>query len=269
MQELGLDLAHVRAYFLAEFDQPYLLLKVPPDVAASWAAALSVPLRRCYIADVTLQERVAKTGRSASEIVAAKLPDAGSVMSGDFGEILAALFLASDEHPADVRDPKKWRLKQARSGPAPYSDVVQFVLPIWPDSSADDQLICAEVKTKATAGASTPITSAIADSRKDREGRLAKTIVWLRERALGENLGTLDLSRIERFTNAVDHPPAARYFRAVAVISSDLIDDELDGVEPPAADECTLVIISVPDLKQTYQDVYAAIVAAAETADES
>jgi hypothetical protein len=47
-----------------------------------------VAVRRCYITDGFLDERVKATGRTKAEIVAAVLPDAGSTMSGDFGEIL-------------------------------------------------------------------------------------------------------------------------------------------------------------------------------------
>jgi hypothetical protein len=197
MHELGLDLAEVRRFFVEEHDQPFLLIKVPGDVAAGWAGLLGVPARRCYLPDSMLDSNATRIGLTRSEIVAAKIPSPGSVMAGDFGEILTALFLASMSHPADVRDPKKWRLKQDRTKAAPYSDVVQFVVREWPTPSADDRLICAEVKTKSTNGASTPVASAIADSQKDREGRLAKTLVWLRERAHGEDLGTIDIPLLD------------------------------------------------------------------------
>jgi hypothetical protein len=39
-------------------------------------------------------------------------------MAGDFGEILAALFQATSEHPGEVIDPMKWRLKHDRTKPA-------------------------------------------------------------------------------------------------------------------------------------------------------
>src|SRR5690349_3073927 len=58
-------------------------------------------------------------------------------MTGDFGEFVAFLFLGSRAHPEDVVGPMKWRLKQDRLKPAPYSDVVQFALPDWPSSSSD------------------------------------------------------------------------------------------------------------------------------------
>jgi hypothetical protein len=261
MRELGLDLAQVRTFFVEDPDQAFVLIRVPVDAADHWANLLGVPARRCYVSDGNAAANATRTGLPLSEVVAAKTPDPGSVMAGDFGEILTALFLAASAHPAEVHDPKKWRLKQDRTKPAPYSDVVQFILPEWPKSSPNDRLVCAEVKTKSTEGKSTPIASAIADSRKDREGRLLKTLVWLRERAIGEDLGTVGLDHIERFLKAVDHPPAVRDFRAVAVICSRLLDIEIEEVKPPPEDECTLVIISVPDLKSNYEALYSAIAA--------
>ena len=73
-------------------------------------------------------------------------------MAGDFGEILVMLYHAALEQPTEILGPKKWRLKQDRTKPAPYSDVVHFVVPSWPQSSDQDRILCSEVKTKSTAG---------------------------------------------------------------------------------------------------------------------
>lgn len=114
-------------------------------------------------------------------------------MSGDFGEILVYLYQAAKEHPVEAIGPKKWRLKQDRTKPSPHSDVVHYVLPSWPTPSAQDVILCAEVKTKATAGKTAPIKEAIEGCENDRTGRLARTLVWLRERALTEDLGDIEL----------------------------------------------------------------------------
>jgi hypothetical protein len=264
MQELGLDLAEVRKFFVDEHDQPFLLIKVPGDVAAGWAELLGVPGRRCYLSDEFLAANAARTGRDPADVIAAKLPDPGAVMSGDFGEILTALYLASMSHPADVRDPKKWRLKEDRTKPAPRSDVVQFVVQEWPTASIDDKVICAEVKTKSTNSAFTPIANAIAGSQMDRDGRLAKTLVWLRDRAHGEDLGTVSIPLLDRFIKATDHPPATHEFRAVAVICSSLVENEIADADIPPSEDCTLVVISVPDLKANYQAFYEAIIQSAD-----
>lgn len=259
MRELSVDPASITPWFAEEHQSPYVLVRVSDAHAAAWADMLGVPVRRCYIDDALLDKRAENTGLPKSEIVAAKLPDRGSTMAGDFGEILVFLYQAAVEPGVELIGPKKWRLKQDRTKPAPYSDVIQFVLPHWPKPSTDDRILCSEVKTKSTAGNWSPIRSAIADCEKDRTSRLAKTLVWLKERALLEDLGTTTLAHLERFTRATDYPQAQKQFRAVAVVCVSLVDDELaDAPEEEPADY-TVVVIAVPQLKQCYEDVYDAV----------
>ena len=118
---------------------------------------LGVAVRRCYVSDIVVKERAEATGASEEELIKAKLPDAGSTMSGDFGEILVDFYQAAKTLPKAAIGPRKWRLKQDRTKPAPYSDVVHFVLPSWPSPGPDDLLLCSEVKSKATAGNFAPI----------------------------------------------------------------------------------------------------------------
>ena len=259
MRDLGIDTATIAPWFADEHQSPYVLVRVSDEHAAAWAAVLGAPVRRCYIDDALLDERAAATGRPKSELVAAKLPDRGSTMAGDFGEILVFLYHAAVEPEFELIGPKKWRLKQDRTKPAPYSDVVHFVLPHWPQSSSDDRILCSEVKTKSTSGDSSPISSAVAACEKDRTSRLAKTLVWLKERALHEDLGTTTLAHIDRFTKANDHPEAQKHFRAVAVVCTSLVDGELaDAPDKEPADH-TVVVIAVPGLKQRYEDVFDAV----------
>ena len=177
-------------------------------------------------------------------------------MAGDFGEILAYLYQGTTEQTNTPLGVMKWRLKQDRTKPAPYSDVVHFVLPHWPQSSAEDAILCAEVKTKSTAGSFAPIEKAIADGRKDRTSRLAQTLTWLRERAYTEDLGEVRLEHLNRFLNAVDHPVAQKRFRAVAVVSAHLLAAELVHAPAKRSEECTVVVISVPQLKTVYTSVF-------------
>lgn len=261
VRELNLDPKVLGATFAIAQDSPYVVIEVTADRAASLTAEFGTAVRRCYVSDERLEARHQETSVAKSDLVQAKIPDRGSVMAGDFGEILTALFQAAEAHPLELLDPKKWRLKQDRTKAAPHSDVVQFALPRWPRSSADDQLFCAEVKTKSTQGTSTPIESAIEDSKKDQNGRLVKTLVWLRERSLDADLGTISIEQLDRFIDAVDHPPAMRTFRAVAVICSSLVEAETQDVHVPPSKECALVVISVSDLKNNYEALYDAVVA--------
>ena len=180
-------------------------------------------------------------------------------MAGDFGEILVFIYQGIAEHPTAVIGPKKWRLKQDRSKPAPYSDVVQFIVPAWPDTSTVDRILCSEVKTKSTSSDSTPIASAIADCEKDRVGRLAKTLVWLKERAIRDDLGSTSIAHLDRFIEATDHPPAQKQFRAVAVICTSLLDEELASAPDVTSADYTVLVLAVPDLKRRYEDLFDAV----------
>lgn len=259
MKDLGVDIAAITRWFASGHQSPYVLVKVSDEHAAAWADVLGVPVRRCYIDDALLDERAAATGCSKAELIEATLPDRGSTMAGDFGEILVFLYHATVEPGVELIGPKKWRLKQDRKKPAPYSDVVHFVLPNWPEASADDRILCSEVKTKSTNGKTRPISSAIADCEKDRTSRLAKTLVWLKERALGEDLGTTTVEHLDRFINATDHPEAQKQFRAVAVVCASLVDNELEDVPEEEPTDHTVVVIAVPELKQRYEDVFDAV----------
>ncbi|TDC54841.1 hypothetical protein E1258_23355 [Micromonospora sp. KC207] len=101
----------MRTFFVEDPDQAFVLIRVPVDAADHWADLLGVPARRCYVSDDSAAANATRTGLPLSEVVAAKIPDPGSVMAGDFGEILTAMFLAASAHPAEVHDPKKWRLR--------------------------------------------------------------------------------------------------------------------------------------------------------------
>jgi len=256
VKELGIDIEAISDWFAGEQQSPYVLVRVSDEHAAVWAEILGTPVRRCYIDDAVLDSRAKATGHPKSELLAAKLPDRSSTMSGDFGEILVFLYHAAVESEDELIGPKKWRLKQDRTKPAPHSDVIHFILPSWPESSHKDRLLCSEVKTKATSGSSSPISSAIADCEKDRTSRLAKTLVWLKERALHEDIGTTDIAHIERFIKSTDHPEAEKSFYAAAVICSELVDDELAEAPDKQPTDHTVVVIAVPDLKAHYEEVF-------------
>lgn len=264
MQELEVDLAAFNEIFSQVQSTPFAIIEINSEQAAEFSDRLGLPVRRCYISESALQARVEATSMSERTIVESKLPDRGSTMAGDFGEILTALYLAAREHPGVVLDPKKWRLKQDRLKPAPYSDVVQMVLPHWPMASIDDRVICAEIKTKSTSGASTPIASAIADSEKDSSRRLVKTLNWLKERAIDTGLSTVSIDQLDRFIHPIQYPEATREFRAVAVICASLVADELVDVQAPPPDERALIVISVPNLKDIYERVYDAALLTAD-----
>lgn len=257
MDDLGLEAPVVAGWFAEEENGAHRMVRISEEDAERIRNSLTEALRRCYISDQQIDQRAAEEGVTRSEIIDAVLPDPGPVMAGDFGEALSFLYQAASALPETALGPKKWRLKDDRRQPAPYSDVVHFILPDWPEAGENDVVRCAEVKTKSTDGASSPIAEAVSDVEKDRTSRLADTLVWLRERVLlGHDLGSVERSHLERFIEAVDYPPASKEFFAVAVICTSLVDEEMDEVPDESPEHCTLVIISVPALRELYSELY-------------
>ncbi len=269
MDELGLDVQQVLSWFSHVQNAPYVLIRVSEEHARSWADALAVAFRRCYITDTMLEERAVKHGVPKAEILSAKLPDPGATMAGDFGEILVFLYHAAKQHPHVVVGPKKWGLREDRRRPAAHFDVIQFVLASWPTPSEHDVLLCSEVKTKSTNSRHwRPIRAAIRDITKNRTSRLARTLVWLKEKALVEDLGNVTLEHLERFINATDHPPAIKRFHAVAVVCAGLLDGELADAPTETPTDYRVLVIVVPDLHRTYTAVFDAVRQSVLTADE-
>ncbi len=254
--DLGFDFCVSAPWFIQEQVVPFVLVRVDSGHAATWAAALAVAVRRCYVSDATVHERVKATGATMADIIGARLPDRGATMAGDFGEILVYVYQAGRELPERAFGPKKWRLKQDRTKPAPHSDVIHFVLPSWPSPSENDVLFCSEVKTKSTKGKFSPIRDAILDSGKDRTSRLARTLIWLRERALLEPLGDVELAHLNRFINTTENPVATKRFQAVAVICESLVADELKDAPTMCHPDCTVIVMSVDDLSSAYNSVF-------------
>lgn len=258
MDDIGFNFGNAIPWFAHEQDHPYVLVRMTAQHLALLEAAMVEPLRRCYITDAVLHAAAAHHRLTLSDVLAGKLPDAGATMAGDFGEVLGYLYQSTKEYPNNAIGAKKWRLKQDRTKPAPKSDVVHFIMPQRPIASTADEVLCAEVKVKSTSAASNPIQSAIEDCEKDRTSRLASTLVWLRERAMTEDLGDVDIPLLNRFINAVDHPPAAHRYRAVAIICENLLTTELTNAPVTASNEYTLVVISVPNLHTTYNAAFVA-----------
>ena len=107
--DLDFDLSKAAPWFPHDKDAPYALVKVSADYAKSWAEILGVAVRRCYVSDSIVSDRAKALGVPASDIIAARLPDAGATMAGDFGEILVYFYQAARELPATalVRCPQK------------------------------------------------------------------------------------------------------------------------------------------------------------------
>lgn len=261
MDELGFDFNHALEWFEHQQNQPFALVRLTVEQVDQLISATSFAVRRCYITDQTLTNSSAASGLSVLQVLASRLPDPGSTMAGDFGEILGYFYQSTQALPKFAIGTKKWRLKQDRTKPAPKSDVVHFLMPNRPQASSEDSILCAEVKVKSTAGTSTPIASAIEDSVKDQTSRLASTLVWLRERAITDpdQLGDVDIQLLNRFIDLIDHPPISKRFHAIAVICESLAGQELMAAPDTESEDFKLLVIVVPNLKQTYESVFNAL----------
>jgi hypothetical protein len=211
-------------------------------------------LPHCYITQATLRDRVKVTGHAAGFHLGNKLPDPGSVMSGDFGEILTLFFLGSERNEK-VELIKKWLYKQDRKKPAPHSDVLIVYREFSDRASVNDFVISAESKQKATKTAFDPITAAVVGLKQDQTGRLARTLAWLREKAIDHGAKE-EVSLIERFTHQLS-VTYRKHYKAVAIVDRGLLDGEL-ARQPAATTDGSfeIVVLGIKDLKEFYEQVF-------------
>ncbi len=210
----------------------------------------------CYIPANTLATRVDETGLSASEILQNKLPDPGSVMAGDFGEILTLFYLGSALN-GSLEKIKKWQFKQDRTKPAPHSDVIILHRKDPNIASKDDFVICAEAKVKSTQSTFCPIEKSIDGYNADKTGRLARTLVWLKEKAIDQG-SSESINYIRRFTDAHLNTGFKKNYKAVAIIDRKFLDQELQkSLElPEQSEEFEIIVIGITDLKLFYERTF-------------
>lgn len=253
--DLGLSFQAASGWFSAEKRPSYVFVSVTDAHAAALPAALGMAIRRCYISD----ERVSTQAihyPPAARVIAAALPDPGSVMSGEFGEILTYFYQGASALPVGAVGLRRWHLKQDRNKAAPYSDVVHLVLPNWPAPSAMDTVLCSEVKAKSTKSEFEPIKKAIEGCETDRTSRLAGTLIWLRERAITGATEGASVAQLSRFIEPAGLPQTIKKFQAVAVVCDSLVAAEIAKAPAPPSPNYDVVVISVPKLKATYEAAY-------------
>ena len=230
------------------------------DQASALENYMVQSLPECYTTKKTLKMRAEATKVSLSQLMANKLPDAGNVMSGDFGEIIAMFFLSTERTEVTTLI-KKWRYKQDRNKAAPHADIVIFHRENSAAASKNDFIICAEAKQKATrSNTYIPIAKAIEGFEEDKTGRLARTLVWLREKAI-DHESQREIKFLDRFT--VD--PTVEYlkhFKAVAIIDRSLLDREITRqiAIPQQNESFEVVVLGVDNLKTFYERVYERVI---------
>jgi hypothetical protein len=108
MDELGFDFNDAVPWFQDQQIDRYVLVRLTPEQAERLVIEMAIAVRRCYITDQLLTESSAALGFQQSEVLASKLPDPGSTMAGDFGEILGYFYQSTKELPAIAVGVKKW-----------------------------------------------------------------------------------------------------------------------------------------------------------------
>jgi hypothetical protein len=253
--DLGFSFHAAAGWFSSEKRPSYVFVSVAPAHAAAIPATLGMAIRRCYISDDKVSTQ-ALHYPPATKVIAAALPDPGSVMSGEFGEILTYFYQGATALPRSAVGLRRWHLKQDRNKAAPYSDVVHLVLPDWPAPSAMDTVLCSEVKAKSTKGKFEPIKKAIEGCDTDRTSRLAGTLIWLRERAITGATEGASVAQLSRFIEPAGLPPTIKKFHAVAVVCESLVAAEVAKAPATPSPDYDVVVISVPKLKATYEAAY-------------
>ncbi|AHC16000.1 Hachiman antiphage defense system protein HamA [Salinispira pacifica] len=217
---------------------------------------LSGELSQCYISGTKLQTQQLRTGLSIREILKSVFPDRGSVMAGDFGEIFTLNYLSDYAH-SEVHKVYKWRYKQDRNKPAPHTDVIVIFRDSDDTASANDYVLSAEAKVKSTNGNFSPIEASIEGAANDKTGRLARTLVWLKEQAIKhENKETIEY--ISRFTDQLLETSFKKKYRAVSLIDMNYIGQELakDICVPEISDDFRVIAFGIHNLKQLYEETY-------------
>lgn len=253
--DLGLSFHGTAGWFSSVKRPSYVFVNVTREHAAAFPSALGMAIRRCYISDEKVSTQAIQYP-PATRVIAAALPDPGSVMSGEFGEILTYFYQGAMALPTTAVGLRRWHLKQDRNKAAPYSDVVHLVLPDWPAPSAMDTVLCSEVKAKATKSKFEPIKKAIEGCETDRTSRLAGTLVWLRERAITGATEGASVEQLTRFIEPAGLPPTVKKFQAVAVVCDSLVTAEAANAPVTPSPDYEVVVISVPNLKDTYEAAY-------------
>ena len=243
-------------------DISFILLKLEKDNSKKFRLHLPLKFRQCYISDNELAERLQDPDLTNADILDAYLPDKGSVMAGEFGEIISFYLVKSIYLPIQLSGPLKWRIKPDAKRAAQYTDVVLYHLadPISP--TKEDILVAVESKVKSTKTNKHPIQDAIDGSAEDRTRRLAVTLAWLRRRAIKTN-NKVRRKIYERFIKISVHGSYKRHFKAIALIDQSFVDTELakDKNTTQCLENTELLVVSIPALQNLNESVYSDIIA--------
>lgn len=248
-------------YFEESLKNDIKILALKPSERDDFLASLPAKFRLCYISDKKLTASAKKTKISKEEFVRNfLLPDRGSVMSGDFGELLC--YVITKDHFKDAKfkvgAPKKWRWKQDSKKPAPHTDILIFKARNLKskNNNPKDELIAVEAKMKAGKNKSyDPIQNAVEGANKDKLSRMSKSLQWYYERYAKEGKPTA-MELVNKFRNPDTYGSFKRSFKAIAVIDENLFNDELSKDIDNLDSDVEIWAISIDKLKDAYEKVF-------------
>lgn len=221
------NMSHFLCHFSSEKKDQYMILNLDNEIEL--IEKLPDYYRRCYIHDENLKERISNFELPAQKILEKLVPDPGKTMSGEFAEILTYQLIIDMYKENNLFGPKKWLWKVDRNEPMKKTDVILFGFKSQGMVSCEDLVVSAEIKSKATEGAFHPLQDAINGSKDDYVKRMAMTLSWLEEQYI--RLNDLEAKNsIQRFIDSIkpEYGPFRKHFKAMAVIDSKMIQDELN-----------------------------------------
>ena len=215
-----------------------------------------LPFVSCYISIEELKTKKDILNITYDEILKSYFPDKPHIVSGDFGEILGYYFFHSLSLPKKLKAPKKWRWKESKNKPTPFTDIVLFYKKETKPNKKD-MILSVEVKTRSTSYQGNPIKKAIEGTKKDLT-RLTQAIDWFREKAVKE-ANQNDIEYYERFLNPDIYGEYLKKYNALIVIDKELLNKkekkESDFYKIDS-DNISIYILSIAKLKEYYQNFY-------------
>lgn len=238
--------------------------QLKPDDFDNLLVNIVEKFRQAYIEDEELTNK-SKINKISEKSFLEKyvLPDIGNIISGDFGEILSFYVVQENSFSKGktLVGPLKWRWKE-RNKPSPHTDVIQFYVKEKGKASKEDILVTAESKMKATSTTKSPIQNAIDGATNDKLSRMSKTLFWLEEKYAKEG-DVQNKEVVERFSNPSKHETYNKIHKAIAIIDSKYVADELN--EPRNnPEDITVIVFSINELQNLYESTRIEILSSVE-----
>lgn len=210
-----------------------------------------------YIKHDDIIEHKKDFGSTSEEIYREYIPDDPKLMSGEFGEILSQNLLVElyEKYGIPIKGMKKTLFKEAKNVANHGTDIVLFYRKDK-KASADDILISAEVKSKATPKNDSSILKAVKGVETDSVSRLAETLIWIR-RKYKEDKNKEGFNNVQRFIDPVKTTQYKKHFKAMAVLDKNCTKYEKIPKKVDIKGDFEIIVILIDDLKDTYQKTLA------------